>query len=420
MGTRSRSNKIAACDIDGATGMSTSQRFKKLKHDFMEDMFDDEDPPKEEEMAYYRKIRRAREICVEYKKANAVQSYDELSKIYDELRESRERWKANKIVCWREFDDDLAPVHFYKMFHMDRASFLILLGRLKPFMMAKSDVQGSVSPEVRIAMTLQYLAGGRVSIAKRFGVSQENLSESVWITVDAINQTHKIKFPTTREAFVDIAKEFRAQSPQECIKECVGALGGCFIEIDNPGEDVDCEEDYRIPSKDQKKRYGLLARAVCDADGKFTYIDVGAPETETKNRFQSTLLYRYFKSGKCPTGFFLIGDATYLCQDWLLTRFPGKHDVGSAKDSFNYAHEVLHAKIENAFRQLVIRFGVLWRKLRVSHERRASLVLCCAKLHNFCVEQRVKNEYCRSDKGWEVQPGVWVPEPTIQLAGSAK
>ena len=48
--------------------------------------------------------------------------------------------------------------------------------------------------------------------------------------------------------------------------------------------------------------------------------------------------------------------------------------------------------IECAFGELTQRWGILWRKLQVGFTRRAPLVVCTMRLHNFIVAQRLMSE----------------------------
>lgn len=137
------------------------------------------------------------------------------------------------------------------------------------------------------------------------------------------------------------------------------------------------------------------------------------------NHFRSTKLWHKFVGGNFPAGFFLIGDAAYTCKDWLLSPYIGKQVHGSMEDSFNWALSSLRINIECAFGELIRRWGVLWRKLEVHHTRRAALILCCAHLHNFCIDRRIRMDDLQiEDEGrYEPHTGVWQGPPEIDDKG---
>lgn len=85
---------------------------------------------------------------------------------------------------------------------MTEDSFRILLEHIRSSIetedteMASRSAGSEVSPEVRLAMTLRFLAGGIVhDIHQGFGVSRAEFYRSVWRVVDAINNTFPISFP---------------------------------------------------------------------------------------------------------------------------------------------------------------------------------------------------------------------------------
>ena len=41
---------------------------------------------------------------------------------------------------------------------------------------------------------------------------------------------------------------------------------------------------------------------------------------------------------------------------------------------------------------LIRRWGILWRPLQVAFRRRAALIGCCMRLHNFCIQRRISEE----------------------------
>ena len=59
-------------------------------------------------------------------------------------------------------------------------------------------------------------------------------------------------------------------------------------------------------------------------------------------------------------------------------------------DDFDFEQSSLRINIECAFGELVRRWGVLWRPLEMDFKKRAPVIGCCIRLHNFCVLQRLE------------------------------
>jgi hypothetical protein len=53
------------------------------------------------------------------------------------------------------------------------------------------------------------------------------------------------------------------------------------------------------------------------------------------------------------------------------------------------------------------RWGILWRPLEVDVERRALLIGCCMRLHNYCIDHRISEERLATMNGelGELDPG---------------
>ncbi|KAJ8607509.1 hypothetical protein CTAYLR_010769, partial [Chrysophaeum taylorii] len=246
-------------------------------------------------------------------------------------------WQSVRLVAISvaQSESDLGPV-FRRNFRMGIDDFNVLPGMIRHRITTqcvaqarRSDTRGEITPEVRLAATLRFLAGGQVwDITDGYSLSTAEFYDSIWRTIDSINAELATRFPVTEADLSAVEQGFRAKSRNQCFKGCVGAIDGCIFEKQNPGCAVDNAQRYHVPRKD---KYGLLAQA--------------------------------FENGCIPGSFFLIGDAAYCCKSWLLSPIPGSHVPGSPEDSFNYVQSALRMNVECAFGMLIRKRGVLWRKL---------------------------------------------------------
>lgn len=76
----------------------------------------------------------------------------------------------------------------------------------------------------------------------------------------------------------------------------------------------------------------------------------------------------------------------------MVIPFAGSVGPGSKEDAFNYWFSNCRTKVECGFGELVQRFGVFWRKICLPLEAVPLLVFVCIKLHNACLDDRIRPE----------------------------
>jgi hypothetical protein len=142
---------------------------------------------------------------------------------------------------------------------------------------------------------------------------------------------------------------------------CIGALDGILVETYLPKKrETQRRNDYR---SGHKKRIGLNVQALCDAKLRFLLISVLCPgKTNDWSAYGKSVMRNLVEA--LPEDFYILGDAAYVNSEHLLAPYPGKKLEGR-EDTFNYYQSQLRIRIEMAFAQLVGRFGIFWRPLRV-------------------------------------------------------
>jgi DDE superfamily endonuclease len=114
-----------------------------------------------------------------------------------------------------------------------------------------------------------------------------------------------------------------------------------------------------------------------------------AGATHDSLAFSVSALWESLANSSLPDGYWIAGDEAYNCSDSLLTPWPSsvaKTDV--AKDAFNFYQSSLRIHIEQAFGQLVRRFGILWKPIQFSIHSVHAIVHACMCIHNFIIDQR--------------------------------
>ena len=122
--------------------------------------------------------------------------------------------------------------------------------------------------------------------------------------------------------------------------------------------------------------------AICDAERRVLWFDVSCtPTTHDSLAWTRTALGQQLTADKLPHPYYLLGDNAFVCTRSMIS--PGKDD------NFNFEQSSLRISIECCFGELVRRWGILWRPLEMGLEKRAAVIGCCIRLHNYCVDARL-------------------------------
>ena len=294
---------------------------------------------------------------------------------------------------WYQEVEFLKPNEFKRAYRMSLPAFNSLLYMLywdiftEPKFVPCSKMP--VIPELRLAITLRYLAGANIhDLWLRFGVSVTEVYKSIWMTVDAINLRlhYKTNFcdPCT---LADLESGFAAKSTRQLLRGCVGAIDGLQVKIRSPSKKKDNIDDPK--SFFCRKGFSSVnVQATCDSARRFIDFDIRWPgSTSDTIAWMTTGVYKAVFNRELPEPYFFVGDAAYPCSERMLTPVPGSVEtIGKWADSFNFHQSQLRINIECAFGMLVRRFGVLWKPLEVRFKRVPPLIACCMRVHNFCID----------------------------------
>lgn len=259
---------------------------------------------------------------------------------------------------------------------------------------------------MRLAIVLRFLAGGMTTdLMMIYKVSMAEVYRTIWRGVDAINESITVQFPLDDlDKLRVLESEFRAKSRSKSWVGEVGAIDGCHFRMKNPGRAVPDPRAYFV---DRKKEFALLGIAICDSARRFTYWDISClPTTHDSVAWAQSDLGRSFLNGDLPAPYFLVGDAAFTSSPSMVVPY-GK----ASNTNFDFVQSSNRMAIECAFGVLIRRWGILWRPLEVAFDRRAALVGCCMRLHNFCIDQRISEEHLPAMDG---EMGIAVPgEPGV-------
>ena len=339
----------------------------------------------------------------------------------DETRHTRHRdprypyYRRRRTV--REVYRMIGDTYFRRAYRMNYQSFLRLHEKLSTGIQAalrlilKYELKGlasdnskpppipngPISTKVRLAVALRYFAGGSpYDIMSVYGISHTAIMDSVWSVVEAVNLLPEfhIEYPKSHTEQMNIARGFE-QASAVGFSNCAGAVDGVLIWILKP-----TEKDASAAGIGRKKflcgrkgKFGLNCQAVSDVSGRILDISIvyGGASSDCM-AFEASDLFRQLEDGLLHKSLVLFGDNAYLNSHFMVTPYP---NVSSgSKDDYNFYHSQLRIRVECCFGMLVKRWGILRAAIpqNISISRTISLVHALAKLHNFCINERLGSD----------------------------
>lgn len=227
-------------------------------------------------------------------------------------------------------------------------------------------------------------------IEYRIGLS--TISAIVREVCGAIWKTMRhICFPElTEEVFVKSAQQFEMKTQ---FPLCAAAIDGKHIRTIKPKDSGSLNFNY-------KNYFSTILLAMCDADYKFLYIDVGSyGKSSDSTIFQNSLLHQKLVNNeiKLPQGcsltpgsdvlpFVILGDEGFGLSKYIMRPYGGKF-LPLIKRVFNYRLSRARRFIECTFGILANKWRIFHRPLNVEQDLAELIIKVCCLLHNFVRER---------------------------------
>uniref|UniRef100_UPI003AAE1325 uncharacterized protein n=1 Tax=Centroberyx gerrardi TaxID=166262 RepID=UPI003AAE1325 len=278
----------------------------------------------------------------------------------------------------------------FQYFKMSASSFCDLMDRISPYMrwMRQSTVMDLSG---KLDVTLRVLASGHSlgSFAKSFKLSTPTVARFVSQICRAIWLALKdqfVRFPDGPQRWKDVAGDFwRTWN----FPNCLGCIAGKHIEVRQHGR---FSEDCR----DYNGTFSMVVMAACDANYRFTMVDVGAfGQQSVEGVFRESKFGANLLEGKLDlpppdalpgtatsSPFVFVGNAAFpMCVN-LISPYPGS-DLTQDEQVYNYRHSRARNAAENAFGILSARWRILSQRLSCSPQMAVDILKACVALHNF-------------------------------------
>lgn len=278
---------------------------------------------------------------------------------------------------------------FFKLFRMWPEQFRHLVNLVEPFLVKKS-LRTPLPTAMRVALTLMYLAHGDSSSSKhlefRVGKSTVHkvINETCRAFWDAL-QPLVLKQPE-KEDWKKISERYEElwQFPN-----CVGAIDGRHMRIQCPPRTG--SEFYNY-----KGFFSMVLLGICDADHKFTWVDIGQFGSLSDGGVWANTDFRAdLDAGEVdlpdpkpiphttrPFPHVFVADAAFPLSTYMMRPYP-RQGLTVQRRIFNYRLSRARLTIENTFGLLCARWQILNKPLRMNIPNAENLFKALVCLHNF-------------------------------------
>ena len=316
------------------------------------------------------------------------------------------------LLTVRDWDDDM----FRRQFRLFRSDFNGLLIRLNPYLTkncvkARNSSGCPINSELQLLITLRVLAGASYLDMIWYSVSVNHVMDIVVRTCELIN-THlnNISFPAwqNEDEYVKLAHGWQHRiyrkfggAGEGILNGVISAGDGIIFQIKEPRK-KDLDGKPSVLYMNRKGFFSVNAQAFCDSNCRFQYFEMKWPgSTSDCTAFRQSDLYIGIINGMAPDWAIFVCDEAYSCYGGrYLTPFSKYQlmrtkivnpDLYNQMRAYNHVLSSLRIHIERAFGQLVRRWGILWRALEMRLTAAITIIECCARLHNLCVDSWLRD-----------------------------
>ncbi len=181
-------------------------------------------------------------------------------------------------------------------------------------------------------------------------------------------------------------------------RNCIGALDSDAVKIKCPvASDI-----IRDPGNYfcRKGFYALNVQAICDKSRRVLWLSTGHKgSTHDSTAFMETQLFKILEENSDwleEKRYFFVGDSAYPLMGHMLVPYSDAK-AASPEDAFNYWLSNSRIQIECTLGEVVMRWGILWRKLLFDIQDVGKIVTVALLLHNFLVDERESDLDFNSD-----------------------
>ncbi len=225
------------------------------------------------------------------------------------LRHFRERKDVLTV-----YDDN----ELVKRFRFDRAGIIYLTDLVRDCLQSPTERNYAISPELKIAITLRYLATGKMQMCNGddLGPSQSTISCVINDTLNALTS------PSIVQQFVQFPVNVRDIQRKQAAFMNIAGFPGVIGVIDGTHVRITAPHDNEAEYVNRKHFHSINTQIVFDADHYILDVIAKWPgSTHDARMLNESGLKVLFERNYMPTSCHLLGDSGYPCKRWLLTPF---------------------------------------------------------------------------------------------------
>ena len=137
--------------------------------------------------------------------------------------------------------------------------------------------------------------------------------------------------------------------------------------------------------------YGVNVQAVADHHCRFLFVALAAcGVTGDRDAIQHCGLSDLIE--QLPVGICVIGDAAYEPSEHLVPVYQGIDRLVPINDNFNFYASQCRIRVEMAFGQMVMKWGILQRPCGLNIGNLRWMVQAIGRLHNYAINERLLEE----------------------------
>ena len=309
------------------------------------------------------------------------------------FKERKQKGEFHLLVKEMQLHDQAM---FFQYFRMCPTQYEHLLSQVAPELIKSSQKREPIGPSERLCVALRYLFTGdsQKTISSSFRISPTSVGRIIYETTDAIARVLTPDYlicPNSQEDWSRIALEFEEKWQ---FNHCLGAIDGKHIVMQAPPRSGSLFFNY-------KKTHSLVLMAVCDANYRFTMVDVGdtgrnsdagvfANSDLGKAICENTLQIspdRKIWNSDITYPFVYVGDEAFPLRPNLMKPDP-RAVLGEQERIFNYRLSRCRRVIENTFGILASRFRIFRRPIIAREDVVIRVTKACVVLHNYLMHNK--------------------------------
>lgn len=188
---------------------------------------------------------------------------------------------------------------------------------------------------------------------------------------------------------------------------------------------MDCPKYGGSHYYNYKSFHSIVLMAMCDADYKFTYADIGHyGKDNDASIFSQSSVYQMFANNELPLPqpkdlgdnlipYYIVGDDIFPLKPWLMKPY-AQRNLEQDQRVFNYRLSRARRTIENAFGILAARWRIFHRSIRGDVDTVDAIVKATVCLHNYllCTDNAhyTPTGFVDSYNGCSIREGDWRSE----------